>query len=72
MSSSYLAAKAPADSNTCFWCSNPLNSQNIEKDCVCQTCYKLLLNAGISEDEIFKQDKEEYKKEEYKEKKSDR
>jgi hypothetical protein len=38
----------------CYWCSKPLPVSNT-KALVCADCYKLLLNAGIPEKEIFQE-----------------
>jgi len=37
----------------CCWCSIPLDSANIVREGVCVRCYDVLLNAGITEEEIF-------------------
>jgi hypothetical protein len=38
----------------CYWCHKPLPVADT-KGFVCPDCYKLLLNAGISEREIFQE-----------------
>jgi len=57
MSSGYFTAEASTDSNTCIWCSIPLDSENSVKNLVCEVCYNLLLHAGISDREVFQKKK---------------
>lgn len=37
----------------CTWCAIPLGSANHYKKLVCVRCYKLLINAGLTDEEIF-------------------
>lgn len=37
----------------CSWCGIPLGSANHVRQSVCVRCYKLLINANLSDDEIF-------------------
>jgi hypothetical protein len=38
----------------CAWCAIPLTNATQYKGVVCVRCYKLLKNAGIKDEEIFK------------------
>jgi len=37
----------------CVWCGIPLGSANIVRQSVCVRCYELLINADLSDEEIF-------------------
>lgn len=46
-------AKSFEDASLCTWCETPLGSANLVRQSVCVRCYKLLVNANLSDEEIF-------------------
>ncbi len=46
-------AKSFEDAQLCAWCGIPLGSANLVRQSVCVRCYKLLMNANLSDEEIF-------------------
>ena len=38
----------------CQWCLKPLNKENSLQGQVCVECYRLLVRAGLDDEEIFK------------------
>ena len=52
MAQDSVAQKAD-DRYLCSWCGIELRPESGIGDSVCTRCYRLLINAGISEEEIF-------------------
>ena len=45
--------KDTSQTQLCNWCEKPMPFDSKPKNSVCLICYKLLINAGISEEEIY-------------------